>query len=92
MREIQLGAHTIQSHGAKLARAHMHDWLTLVLLMVIVIILNVIHPFYRFVGKDMMDDLKYPLKSITVPVWAVPVSFPRFFSVLFHLFSSRIIQ
>ncbi|CAA7402144.1 unnamed protein product [Spirodela intermedia] len=73
MREVQLGAHTIQSHGAKLAKTHMHDWLILVLLLAIVVILNVIHPFYRFVGKDMMDDLKYPLKSNTVPVWAVPI-------------------
>uniref|UniRef100_A0A1D1YRM1 Putative lipid phosphate phosphatase 3, chloroplastic n=1 Tax=Anthurium amnicola TaxID=1678845 RepID=A0A1D1YRM1_9ARAE len=73
MREVQLGAHTIQSHGVKLAKTHMHDWLVLLLLAVIVVILNVIHPFYRFVGKDMMDDLKYPLKSNTVPVWAVPV-------------------
>lgn len=54
----------------------MHDWLILVLLGVIVIILSTIHPFYRFVGKDMMTDLKYPLKSNTVPIWAVPVSFP----------------
>lgn len=33
----------------------------------------IIHPFYRFVGKDMMTDLKYPMKENTVPVWAVPV-------------------
>ncbi|KAK8994891.1 hypothetical protein V6N11_045959 [Hibiscus sabdariffa] len=37
------------------------------------VILYIIHPFYRFVGKDMMDDLRYPLKSNTVPVWAVPM-------------------
>ncbi|KAJ8464160.1 hypothetical protein OPV22_026712 [Ensete ventricosum] len=30
-------------------------------------------PFHRFVGRDMMIDLKYPLKSNTVPFWAVPV-------------------
>ena len=39
------------------------------------IILNIIHPFNRFVGKDMMSDLKYPLKDNTVPLWTVPVSF-----------------
>lgn len=33
----------------------------------------IIHPFYRFVGKDMMTDLKYPMKENTVPFWAVPV-------------------
>ncbi|KAK8938076.1 Lipid phosphate phosphatase 2 [Platanthera guangdongensis] len=30
-----------------------------------------IEPFHRFVGMDMMADLRYPLKSNTVPVWAV---------------------
>lgn len=53
----------------------MHDWLILLLLVFMEVILYVIHPFYRFVGKDMMDDLRYPLKSNTVPVWAVPVGF-----------------
>jgi membrane-associated phospholipid phosphatase len=71
--EIQLGARTIKSHGAKVLRKHKHDWLILVLLVVIEIILNIIHPFYRFVGKDMLTDLKYPLKDNTVPVWSVPI-------------------
>lgn len=70
----QVRAYTIKSHGATIARTHLHDWLILVLLVVIDIILNIINPFYRFVGKDMMTDLRYPLKPNTVPVWAVPVS------------------
>ena len=49
----------------------------------IAIILLVIHPFYRFVGKDMMDDLKYPLKDNTVPVWAIPVCFPLYSMLIF---------
>lgn len=57
----------------------MHDWLILLLLVVIEVVLYVIHPFYRFVGKDMMTDLKYPLNENTVPVWAVPVSFSSYF-------------
>lgn len=73
MADIQLGAHTVQSHGVKVARFHMHDWMILLLLVVIEVILNVIEPFHRFVGRDMMTDLKYPLKSNTVPFWAVPV-------------------
>ncbi|KAJ4961676.1 hypothetical protein NE237_021586 [Protea cynaroides] len=73
MREVQLGSHTVRSHGVTVAKLHMHDWLILMLLMVIEIILYLIHPFYRFVGKDMMSDLKYPLKDITVPAWAVPI-------------------
>ncbi|XP_010549902.1 PREDICTED: putative lipid phosphate phosphatase 3, chloroplastic isoform X2 [Tarenaya hassleriana] len=73
MREAQLGSHTVRSHGITVARTHMRDWLILLLLVVLEITLLAIHPFYRFVGKDMMTDLKYPLKSNTVPVWAVPL-------------------
>lgn len=74
MPEIQLGVHTIRSHGAKVARTHMHDWFVFLFLVVMEIILNVIEPFHRFVGSGMMEDLKYPLQENTVPVWAVPVS------------------
>lgn len=73
-REVELGMHTIKSHGAAVARSHKHDWLILVLLVVTDVVLNIIHPFYRFVGVDMMPDLKYPMKSNTVPIWSVPVS------------------
>lgn len=76
MQEVQLGSHTLRSHGVTVARTHMHDWLIFMLLIIIeIILLYVIHPFYRFVGKDMMSDLRYPLKDNTVPAWAVPVSF-----------------
>ncbi|KAL5123013.1 putative lipid phosphate phosphatase 3, chloroplastic [Glycine soja] len=64
-REVQLGSHTVSSHGYAVARTHKHDWLILLLLVLIVIGLYVIHPFHRFVGKDMMTDLKYPLKIFT---------------------------
>ena len=73
MPEIQLGAHTLRSHGAKVARIHMHDWLILLLLVVIEVILNLIEPFHRFVGEEMMEDLKSPLKGNTVLIWAVPI-------------------
>ncbi|KAM0960537.1 hypothetical protein FF1_025545 [Malus domestica] len=73
MQEVELGSHTVRSHGVTVARTHMHDWVILMLLGLIEVILYVIHPFYRFVGKDMMTDLKYPLKSCTVPFWAVPM-------------------
>lgn len=74
MPEIQLGAHTIRSHGLKVARSHMHDWLILILLVVIEVILNVIEPFHRFVGKEMLTELSYPLQTNTIPFWSVPVS------------------
>ncbi|KAL5726579.1 hypothetical protein ACHQM5_009612 [Ranunculus cassubicifolius] len=73
MPEIQLGSHTLKSHGVQVARFHMHDWLIFLLLIVIEIVLNVIEPFHRFVGKDMMTDLRYPLKDNTVPFWGVPL-------------------
>ncbi|KAA8529104.1 hypothetical protein F0562_034097 [Nyssa sinensis] len=73
MREGEFCGHTIKSHGATVARNHMHDWIILLLLVIIEVVLNVIYPFYRFVGKEMMTDLKYPLKENTVPVWAVPI-------------------
>lgn len=75
MPDIQLGSHTVRSHGAKVAKVHVRDWLSLMLLLVIEVGLNVIEPFHRFVGADMMADLHYPLQSNTVPVWAVPVCF-----------------
>ncbi|OWM68026.1 lipid phosphate phosphatase 2 isoform X2 [Punica granatum] len=73
MPEIQLGCHTVRSHGMKVAMTHKHDWLILLLLVIIEVVLNVIEPFHRFVGEEMMEDLKYPLQDNTVPVWAVPI-------------------
>ncbi|GLT43514.1 hypothetical protein SLA2020_174560 [Shorea laevis] len=87
MREVELGAHTIKTHGATVAWNHMYDWLILLLLVVIEVILLIIHPFYRFIGKDMMTDLKYPMKDNTVPVWAVPlyaVVLPVFVFLFFY--------
>lgn len=70
---MMVASYTVRSHGITVARTHLNDWLILILLLAIDVLLNAIHPFYRFVGKDMMEDLKYPLKSNTVPIWAVPV-------------------
>ncbi|KAJ9708274.1 hypothetical protein PVL29_000370 [Vitis rotundifolia] len=56
--------------------------------MIAIILFVFIHPFYRFVGKDMMNDLKYPLKDNTVPGWAVPmyaVLLPIVIFILFYL-------
>lgn len=73
MSEVELGAYTIRTHGAAVARNHAYDWLILVLLVVLEVVLLFIHPFHRFVGKDMMEDLKYPMKENTIPFWAVPI-------------------
>ncbi|KAL5544881.1 hypothetical protein UlMin_008665 [Ulmus minor] len=73
MPDIQLGAHTVKSHGAKVLRVHMHDWLVLLLLGAINISLHAIEPFHRYIGRDMMSDLKFPFKEDTVPFWAVPI-------------------
>ncbi|KAK7849465.1 putative lipid phosphate phosphatase 3 [Quercus suber] len=75
IRKVELGApaHTTKSHGAALAMNHKHDWLILLFLAMVEVTLIITHPFHRFVGKDMMEDLKYPMKDITVPVWSVPI-------------------
>ncbi|XP_020252047.1 lipid phosphate phosphatase 2-like [Asparagus officinalis] len=73
MAETHPSGHTLRSHGVKVARIHMHDWIILLLLVVTEGVLNIIDPFYRFVGKDMMADLKYPFKKSTVPLWAIPL-------------------
>lgn len=81
--------HTLRSHGVRVARGHIHDWVILLLLVGIDIALNVIDPFYRFVGKDMMDDLKYPFKENTIPVWAVPIYAVLFPIVIFSVIYFR---
>ncbi|XP_031478257.1 lipid phosphate phosphatase 2-like isoform X1 [Nymphaea colorata] len=69
-----LVTHTIKSHGVQVVRLHMHDWLILALLMVLEFVLSeIVPPFHRFVGKEMMVDLKYPLKNNTVPSWTLPI-------------------
>ncbi|XP_063939903.1 putative lipid phosphate phosphatase 3, chloroplastic [Daucus carota subsp. sativus] len=78
--------HTIRSHGTTVARTHMHDWFILLFLMCVEIILNIIHPFNRFVGKDMMSDLKYPLKDNTVSLWTVPIYAVLLPIIVFSLF------
>uniref|UniRef100_A0A7C9CJT7 Phosphatidic acid phosphatase type 2/haloperoxidase domain-containing protein n=1 Tax=Opuntia streptacantha TaxID=393608 RepID=A0A7C9CJT7_OPUST len=86
MPEIQLGAHTIKSHGVKVARIHMHDWIILILLVAIEAVLIFIEPFHRFVGEGMMTDLMYPLKPNTVPAWAVPIIAILVPLVFFHVY------
>ncbi|GAA0149308.1 phosphatase [Lithospermum erythrorhizon] len=73
-REIELGGgYSVKTYGAKLAWIHRNDWIVLLLLVGIELVLNIIHPFYRFVGRDMLDDLKFPFKGNTVPIWSVPL-------------------
>ncbi|KAH1196977.1 Lipid phosphate phosphatase 2 [Glycine max] len=62
-----------QSTGSKLALSHMHDWLILLLLAAMDGALNMIEPFHRYIGKDMMRDLMFPFKEDTIPMWGVPV-------------------
>ncbi|XBI24318.1 hypothetical protein VPH35_049434 [Triticum aestivum] len=70
MQQVQ---HTVQTHGYGLARKHTYDWVVLTLLAAAVVVLHYAPPFNRFVGKDMMADIRYPVKQSTVPAWAVPV-------------------
>ena len=75
MPEIQTGngAHTICSHGKELAKEHSHDWMVLILLASIDLFLNIIEPFHRYIGEEMMVDMKYPFyEKDTIPMYAVP--------------------
>nr|CAB3470854.1 unnamed protein product [Digitaria exilis] len=63
----------LKTDGTRVARLHLLDWVVLVVLVAVDVALNAIEPFHRFVGEDMVPDLRYPLKNNTVPVWAVPV-------------------
>ncbi|KAI3848417.1 hypothetical protein MKX03_036265 [Papaver bracteatum] len=65
--------HTVRSHGARVARSHIYDWIILFLLMVLYLIIYLVHPFRRYVGRDMMTDLRFPLKEVTVRFWVVPL-------------------
>ncbi|XP_072991177.1 lipid phosphate phosphatase 2-like isoform X1 [Typha latifolia] len=71
MSEAQVTTHTVQSHGVKLAKTHKYDWFIIALLIVVLAVLEFSHPFYRYIGKGMMTDFKYPHKSNTIPFWAV---------------------
>lgn len=64
---------TIRGATYKLLRFHVHDWLALLALAILLAVLNIISPFHRFVGITMMGDLMYPLLSNTVPTAVVPV-------------------
>ncbi|KAK4802966.1 hypothetical protein SAY86_001169 [Trapa natans] len=81
--QCDTGPHTIQTHGATVAWTYLYDWLNLMLVGLLLITIHLVHPFYRFVGRNMMIDLKYPLKENTVPFWAVPV-YDRFGNVICH--------
>ncbi|KAI3954946.1 hypothetical protein MKW92_045032 [Papaver armeniacum] len=71
--DTRQNVHTVKSHGARVARKHMYDWIMLVLLMVMYLIIYLIHPFRRYITRDMMDDLRFPLKDVTVKFWVVPL-------------------
>ncbi|KAK7301640.1 hypothetical protein RJT34_12510 [Clitoria ternatea] len=62
-----------QSPRSHLPLSFKHDWLILMFLGVMEGVLNMIEPFHRYVGKDMMGDLMYPFKEDTIPMWAVPI-------------------
>ncbi|KAG8476655.1 hypothetical protein CXB51_030856 [Gossypium anomalum] len=87
MTEILLGTHTIKSHGVKVVKAHIHNWLILVILVVIDGLLNYVEPFHRFVGQEMMTDLKFPFHENTVPVLVVPDIYDFHHAILGILYS-----
>uniref|UniRef100_A0A9I9CYC7 Phosphatidic acid phosphatase type 2/haloperoxidase domain-containing protein n=1 Tax=Cucumis melo TaxID=3656 RepID=A0A9I9CYC7_CUCME len=49
------------------------DWLMVLVLTFMYFGIYLIHPFQRFVGSDMITHLKFPLITVTVPFWTVPL-------------------
>uniref|UniRef100_A0A0E0MR46 Phosphatidic acid phosphatase type 2/haloperoxidase domain-containing protein n=1 Tax=Oryza rufipogon TaxID=4529 RepID=A0A0E0MR46_ORYRU len=78
-REVQLGPHTIQTHGVRLARNHLHDWVVLILLAAVVIALHFAPPFSRFVGKGVLYSVLITAVVTTVVKNAVGRPRPDFF-------------
>lgn len=73
MAGVQLGV-SPQIRCTDLARKHLHDWVILVVLGVIIGLLNLIEPFHRYLSKEMLTpDVKYPFKEDSIPMFAVPV-------------------
>ena len=64
----------LSSATYKIARFHIYDWIALFGLIILYGVLNLIDPFYRFIGETMIGDYMYPLKSNTIPFQVVPVS------------------
>ncbi|MCO5605100.1 hypothetical protein L7F22_059280 [Adiantum nelumboides] len=85
--------HTLRAASYKLFRFHLHDWLALIALAVIYGILNLIDPFYRYVGEQFIQDYMYPLKSNTIPFQAVPaiaVGIPLVVFIIYFLYTKDI--
>lgn len=64
-----------QFHGITLARKHLRDWLILIILIAMLTSPSNRLTSYRFIRKDMMNDIKYPHKPNTMSSWAIPVCF-----------------
>ncbi|XP_017240635.1 lipid phosphate phosphatase 2 [Daucus carota subsp. sativus] len=73
MAGVQLGA-SPQPRLGQLIKRHLHDWLMLLVLGVIVWMLNAVEPFHRYLSEEMLSpEIKYPFKDDTVPMFVVPV-------------------
>ncbi|EFJ35707.1 hypothetical protein SELMODRAFT_79549 [Selaginella moellendorffii] len=73
-----------------LLRHHAHDWAILIALAIFeLLLLKVIHPFRRYMNEYMINDLRFPVKSFTVPIAAlVVISFaiPLLFILGYYVF------
>ncbi|GBG60520.1 hypothetical protein CBR_g5695 [Chara braunii] len=55
------------------ARSNGGDWILVFLLMIVVALLQLAPPFERYVSKEAVDELRYPLKDNTIPTLVVPI-------------------
>jgi diacylglycerol diphosphate phosphatase/phosphatidate phosphatase len=72
---VDINEHTDLKLG-KLFLHHWKDWVFVVFLIIMEVVLNVIHPYKRYLGKEMFvtGEYMYPLMKQTVPAAAVPVT------------------
>lgn len=84
---------TLKGACYALLRFHLHDWLAILGLIVLDGVLNIITPFYRYVGEYTINDYMFPLKSNTIPFYAVPlvaVLIPLVIFIVYFLYTKDI--
>lgn len=70
-----------------LLKRYLFDWFLLFVLIVCSGLVNLIHPFHRYVNEEILKSLMFPLKDNTIPSAIVPV---YFFIVIASLWYSHV--
>ncbi|XP_022158499.1 putative lipid phosphate phosphatase 3, chloroplastic [Momordica charantia] len=75
MREAHRSGHqtAVSGGAAAVLKRRRLDWLMVLVLMFMYFGIFKIQPFRRYVGRDMIANVKYPLMGVTIPFWTVPL-------------------